>query len=69
MLKEAYRKEIGHARLIHNDKKDILMHRWRYPSLSLHGLLSQLIILRVIKYKCCVHDCYVTVKRNVVLQM
>ncbi|VEU21898.1 DEKNAAC102877 [Brettanomyces naardenensis] len=23
---------------IYSDKKDILMHRWRYPSLSLHGI-------------------------------
>lgn len=35
---ESYRKEIGHGRLIHAEKKDVLMHRWRYPSLSLHGI-------------------------------
>jgi nonspecific dipeptidase len=29
---EAYRKEIGHNRLIHDNKKDVLMHRWRHPS-------------------------------------
>lgn len=35
---ETYRKDIGHGRLIHANKKDVLMHRWRYPSLSLHGI-------------------------------
>jgi len=35
---ETYRKEIGHNRLIHDNKKDVLMHRWRNPSLSLHGI-------------------------------
>lgn len=35
---EAYRKEIGHERLIHDNKKHVLMHRWRHPSLSLHGI-------------------------------
>lgn len=35
---ESYRKDIGHNRLVHDEKKDILMHRWRYPSLSLHGI-------------------------------
>jgi len=37
-VQETYRQDIGHGRLIHSDKKDVLMHRWRYPSLSLHGL-------------------------------
>jgi nonspecific dipeptidase len=25
-------------KLLHDNKKDLLMHRWRYPSLSLHGI-------------------------------
>lgn len=28
----------GSSTAIYQDKKDILMHRWRYPSLSLHGI-------------------------------
>ncbi|GMG28681.1 unnamed protein product [Ambrosiozyma monospora] len=28
----------GSKTAIYQDKKDILMHRWRYPSLSLHGI-------------------------------
>ncbi|KAI0213340.1 Cytosolic non-specific dipeptidase [Lamellibrachia satsuma] len=35
---EDYRKDMGHSRLIHDKKEDVLMHRWRYPSLSLHGI-------------------------------
>lgn len=34
-----YKKELGAPRLLHNeDKRQILMHRWRYPSLSIHGI-------------------------------
>lgn len=33
-----YRKNIGCKQLLHNDKESILMHRWRYPSLSIHGI-------------------------------
>ncbi|XP_044282436.1 cytosolic non-specific dipeptidase isoform X1 [Varanus komodoensis] len=33
-----YAKDVGTTRLLHGTKKDILMHRWRYPSLSLHGI-------------------------------
>ncbi|XP_053106214.1 cytosolic non-specific dipeptidase isoform X1 [Hemicordylus capensis] len=33
-----YAKDIGATRLLHGTKKDVLMHRWRYPSLSLHGI-------------------------------
>jgi len=34
-----YKKDLGAPRLLHNeDKRQILMHRWRYPSLSLHGI-------------------------------
>jgi nonspecific dipeptidase len=34
-----YRKEIGTKKLLFEDKIDILAHRWRYPSLSIHGLI------------------------------
>ncbi|XP_030645064.1 cytosolic non-specific dipeptidase-like isoform X2 [Chanos chanos] len=33
-----YRKELGAGKLLHDTKENILMHRWRYPSLSLHGI-------------------------------
>jgi nonspecific dipeptidase len=34
-----YRNDIGCNRLMHNEEKEkILMHRWRYPSLSIHGI-------------------------------
>lgn len=26
------------GKLLHDNKKDLLMHRWRFPSLSLHGI-------------------------------
>ncbi|XP_046970665.1 cytosolic non-specific dipeptidase [Vanessa cardui] len=36
---EAYRKSIEAHKLAHNGvKEQLLMHRWRYPSLSLHGI-------------------------------
>jgi len=35
---EEYRTDLGTRKLIHNQKPDVLMHRWRYPSLSLHGI-------------------------------
>jgi len=35
---EDYRNDLGARRLIHDQKPDVLMHRWRYPSLSLHGI-------------------------------
>ncbi|KAJ8734053.1 hypothetical protein PYW07_014604 [Mythimna separata] len=36
---DGYRKSIGAPKLAHNgDKEQILMHRWRFPSLSLHGI-------------------------------
>lgn len=35
---EDYRKDIGHTKLTHASKEEVLMHRWRYPSLSLHGI-------------------------------
>lgn len=34
-----YRNDIGATKLPHNeDKSKLLMHRWRYPSLSIHGI-------------------------------
>lgn len=34
-----YKTDIGSKRLLHNENKEkILMHRWRYPSLSIHGI-------------------------------
>lgn len=36
---QEYRTQIGCRRLMHKEQKDeLLMHRWRYPSLSLHGI-------------------------------
>jgi len=36
---EEFAKDVGTDRLIHGDKKmETLMHRWRHPSLSLHGI-------------------------------
>ncbi|KAM7344403.1 uncharacterized protein ACRADG_011139 [Cochliomyia hominivorax] len=36
---EEYKKEIGANSLPHNENKtQLLMHRWRYPSLSIHGI-------------------------------
>ncbi|XP_077599323.1 cytosolic non-specific dipeptidase [Stigmatopora nigra] len=35
---EEYRTDVGVKQLLHNTKEQILMHRWRYPSLSLHGI-------------------------------
>ena len=34
---EEYRQEIGTERLMHDTKEKILQHRWRNPSLSIHG--------------------------------
>lgn len=35
----AYRDSLGVDKLMHNEEKTaLLMHRWRYPSLSLHGI-------------------------------
>jgi len=33
-----FRKMIGAKKLIHEKKHDVLMSRWRYPSLSIHGI-------------------------------
>lgn len=35
---EEYAKDVGAQTLRHNCKRDVLMHRWRFPSLSLHGI-------------------------------
>lgn len=37
---EEFKKEnkISSGKLLHEDKKSLLMHRWRHPSLSLHGI-------------------------------
>lgn len=36
---DAYRNNVGTTKLMHNEEKTaLLMHRWRYPSLSLHGI-------------------------------
>lgn len=37
-FKETYCKESGCFSLIHDNKVNTLMHRWRYPSLSIHGI-------------------------------
>lgn len=36
---DSYRSDVGCKTLLHKEKKEVLlMHRWRYPSLSLHGI-------------------------------
>lgn len=36
---DSYRADVGTSKLRHNeDKIQLLMHRWRYPSLSIHGI-------------------------------
>ncbi|KRZ77380.1 Cytosolic non-specific dipeptidase, partial [Trichinella papuae] len=35
---ESYRKSIGASKLLYDNKAELLMHRWRYPSLSIHGI-------------------------------
>ena len=36
-----YLSESGCLGLIHNSKELTLMHKWRYPSLSIHGISSK----------------------------
>jgi nonspecific dipeptidase len=36
----AYAKEIGVTKTVHDKKELILMNRWRYPSLSIHGIFG-----------------------------
>lgn len=35
---EEFKESIGASKLLHESKEDILKHRWRYPSLSIHGI-------------------------------
>lgn len=35
---DEYLSDTGCHALIHDNKPDVLMHRWRYPSLSIHGI-------------------------------
>ncbi|XP_028908585.1 cytosolic non-specific dipeptidase [Ornithorhynchus anatinus] len=35
---DEYARDIGANTLLHGSKRDILMNRWRFPSLSLHGI-------------------------------
>ncbi|XP_048849677.1 cytosolic non-specific dipeptidase [Brienomyrus brachyistius] len=35
---EEYCRDVGACKLLHDTKEQILMHRWRFPSLSLHGI-------------------------------
>jgi len=35
---ETYRSVVGTNKLIHDNKQEVLMSRWRYPSLSIHGI-------------------------------
>ncbi|XP_046390572.1 cytosolic non-specific dipeptidase [Ischnura elegans] len=36
---DVYRQDVGAQKLLHNEEKiELLMHRWRHPSLSLHGI-------------------------------
>ncbi|XP_043572781.1 cytosolic non-specific dipeptidase-like [Chiloscyllium plagiosum] len=35
---EEYCKDTGGCQLLHTTKEQILMHKWRYPCLSLHGI-------------------------------
>ncbi|XP_051879011.1 cytosolic non-specific dipeptidase-like isoform X2 [Pristis pectinata] len=35
---EEYCKDVGTCQLLHSTEEQILMHQWRYPSLSLHGI-------------------------------
>ena len=44
---DEYRKDVGVEKLLHEDKAQLLMHRWRFPSLSLHGIEGKMIKLIV----------------------
>ncbi|XP_077994507.1 cytosolic non-specific dipeptidase-like [Glandiceps talaboti] len=35
---EEYCQDLGATKLIHHEKEKTLLHRWRYPSLSIHGV-------------------------------
>lgn len=52
---EEFRQDIGADRLLHtgeDSKKKILQHRWRYPSLSIHGKYFYLIARKFCKIEC-----------------
>jgi hypothetical protein len=36
-LQHGYGKQIGASKLLHDNKADLLMHRWRHPHCSIHG--------------------------------
>ncbi|XP_038666237.1 cytosolic non-specific dipeptidase-like [Scyliorhinus canicula] len=35
---EAFKHTIGTTELLHKTKEDVFLHRWRFPSLSIHGI-------------------------------
>ncbi|XP_067838028.1 cytosolic non-specific dipeptidase-like [Heptranchias perlo] len=35
---EDFKNTIGTTELLHESKEDVLLHRWRFPSLSIHGI-------------------------------
>merc|ERR1712136_386795 len=35
---EEYKKDVGVEKLLKSTKQEILMNRWRFPSLSIHGI-------------------------------
>lgn len=37
---DEYRKEMGSHKLLHDTKEKLLQHRWRNPSLSIHGIMG-----------------------------
>lgn len=45
-----YKQDIGTNQLLHNENKEkILMHRWRYPSLSIHGQSDFNVMITLVK--------------------
>jgi len=42
---EEYKKDVGVESLLHDNKAALLMHRWRFPSLSLHGIEGLISVL------------------------
>ncbi|XP_078543959.1 cytosolic non-specific dipeptidase-like [Lissotriton helveticus] len=35
---EDYKADVGTSKLLHDTKEEVLMHVWRYPALSIHGI-------------------------------
>lgn len=35
---DEFKESIGASKLLHESKEEVLKHRWRYPSLSIHGI-------------------------------